>query len=103
MDPLSGAANLIVGLIRTHKLNEWAKLCFGMAFSYAAAFSFTTGSVLVARQAALVAIGSGMVAGACAMLFLFVRSPLTKNIMVAVPRELTLEAEERQELVSIRK
>ncbi len=41
MDPVTGAAGLIVGLIRTHKLNEWARLCFGMAFSYAAAFSFT--------------------------------------------------------------
>ena len=103
MDPVTGVASLIVGLIRTHKLNEWARLCFAMGWSYTAAFSFATGSALVARQPTGVAIGSGMVMGACAMCVLFARSPLTRNLMVSVPRELLLESETGDGLVTIKK
>ena len=103
MDPVTGIASLVVGLIRTHKLNEWARLCFAMAWSYATAFSFATGSALVAHQPAAVAIGSGMVMGACAMCFLFARSPLTRNLMVSLPRELILESESREDLVTMKK
>ncbi len=101
LDPISGAVSLVIGLIRTHKLNEWAKLCFAMTWSYLAAFSFTTGTALVAHQPALVAIGSGMVAGAGVMSFLFARSPLTRNLMVSLPRDLIVEAEGNQNLVTI--
>ena len=101
LDPISGGVNLVIGLIRTHKLNEWAKLCFGMTWSYFTAFSFATGSALVAHQPAGVAIGSGMVVGAGAVCFLFARSPLTKNLMVSLPRELIVEAECKDELVTI--
>jgi hypothetical protein len=101
LDPISGGVNLVIGLIRTHKLNEWAKLCFAMTWSYATAFSFATGSALVAREPLLVAIGSGMVVGASVACFLFARSPLTKNLMVSVPRELILDAEGTQQLVTI--
>lgn len=103
VDPIGGAVSLVIGLIRTHKLNEWAKLCFAMVWSYVAAFSFAAGSALVARQPALVAAGSGMVAGACVMCFLFARSPLTKNLMVSVPRDLIAEAEGEGGLVTIEK
>jgi hypothetical protein len=101
LDPISGAVNLVVGLIRTHKLNEWAKLCFAMSWSYLTAFSFAAGSALMAHQPALVAIGSGMVMGASAMCFLFARSPLTRNLMVSLPRELIAEAEGKQQLVTV--
>ena len=101
MDPITGAVGLLLGLIRTHKLNEWAKLCFAMTWSYCTAFSFAAGSALMAHQPASVAIGSGMVMGASVMCFLFARSPLTKNLMVSLPRELIVEAEGKQELVTI--
>lgn len=101
LDPISGGVNLVIGLIRTHKLNEWAKLCFAMTWSYLTAFSFATGSALMAHQAAGVAIGSGMVVGAGAVCFLFARSPLTKNLMVSLPRELIVAAECKDELVTI--
>ena len=101
LDPITGAINLAIGLIRTHKLNEWAKLCFAMTWSYLTAFSFAAGSALVAHQPALVAIGSGMVAGASVACFLFARSPLTKGLMVSLPKELIVEAEGNQELVTM--
>jgi hypothetical protein len=101
LDPISAAVNLAIGLIRTHKLNEWAKLCFAMTWSYLTSFSFATGAALVAHQPALVSIGSGMVAGASVACFLFARSPLTKGLMVSLPRELIVEAEGNQPLVTI--
>lgn len=101
LDPIGGAVNLVIGLIRTHKLNEWAKLCFAMTWSYLTAFSFATGSALMARQPVAVAIGSGMVLGASVVCFLFARSPLTKNLMVSLPRDLILEAEGKQQLVTM--
>lgn len=103
MDPITGAVSLVIGLIRTHKLNEWARLCFAMGWSYMTAFSFAAGTALVARQPAGVAIGSGMVMGASVVCFLFARSPLTKHLMVSLPRELVLEAETRDDLVTIKK
>jgi hypothetical protein len=101
LDPISGGVSLVVGLIRTHKLNEWAKLCFAMTWSYLTAFSFATGSALMAHQPLLVAVGSGMVLGASAVCFLFARSPLTRNLMVSLPRDLIVKAEGTQELVTI--
>ena len=35
------------------------------------------------------------------MCFLFARSPLTKNLMVSLPRDLIVAAEGKQELVTI--
>jgi hypothetical protein len=101
LDPIGGGVNLVIGLIRTHKLNEWAKLCFAMTWSYMTAFSFAAGSALVAHQPLLVAVGSGMVTGASVVCFLFARSPLTKNLMVSVPRDLIVEAESKDELLTI--
>jgi hypothetical protein len=101
LDPIGGGVGLVIGLIRTHKLNEWAKLCFAMTWSYMTAFSFATGSALVAQQPLLVAVGSGMVVGASVVCFLFARSPLTKDLMVSVPRDLIVGAEGKQELVTI--
>ncbi len=103
MDPVGGLAGLIVGLIRTHKLDQWARLCFAMLWSYCTAFSFAAGTALAAGHAASVAIGSGMVAGASVSCFLFARSPLTTGLMVSVPRELVLESETRENLVTIKK
>src|SRR4051812_9155133 len=93
MDPLSAIGNLVVGLIRTHHLNEWARLCFAMTWSYGTAFSFGAGAALVAHNSPAAAIGAGLVAAASAVCFLFARSPLTRNLMVAVPRELVVVAE----------
>lgn len=101
LDPIAGAVSLVIGFIRTHKLNEWAKLCFAMTWSYGTAFSFAAGSAMMAHQPAFVAIGTGMVMGASVVCFLFARSPLTKNLMVSLPKALIVDAEINQELVTI--
>ncbi len=99
IDPLKFVGQLIA----QHKLNEWAKLLFSLGFSYALAFNFTAGAALSGGMPAWKALGAGMVAGASAMLFLFARSPLTKGLLISAPRELVLEAETREELVTIKK
>ena len=100
LDPFSGLATFAIGLVRTHRLNEWAKLCFAMAWSYSTAFSFAAGTALVAHQPPTSAFGAGMIAGAGAVTFLFARSPLTHGLMVAAPRDLLIAAES-QEIVSV--
>ena len=102
-DPFSGLANLVIGLIRTHRLHAWVRLCFSLTWSYCTAFSFATGSALIAHQPVATAIGSGMVLGASAACFLFVRSPLTRGLMVSVPKDLILEGATHNELVTMKR
>jgi hypothetical protein len=101
MDPISGGVQLVIGLIRTHKLNEWAKLTFTMLWSWWTAFSFACGGALIAHRPPFEAIGTGMTSGACMAFFLFVRSPLTKGMKVAVPTELILDAESGKDTATV--
>jgi hypothetical protein len=73
-----------------------------MTWSYLTAFSFATGAALIAHQSVAVAIGTGLVTGASAAVFLFVRSPLTRNLVVAIPRDLALDAGTRDDIVTIK-
>jgi len=97
----SALVELVLGFVRTHRLDQWAKLCFAMLWSYATGFSFAAGSALMGHQTTPIAIGAGMVAGASAALFLFVRSSLTRGLMVAAPRDLIVEAETNAKLAVI--
>ena len=63
------------------------KLIFGFAFSYPTTFSFICGTALTAGKPWRIAIGSGMVSGAVVVTYLFRRSPLTKELFVALPAE----------------
>ncbi len=98
---MGALVQLFIGLIRTHHLDQWARLCFAMTWSYTTAFSFATGAALLAHQPVAAAVGAGLVAGAAAALFLFARSPLTRGLMVAVPRDLIVEAETDAKLATI--
>ncbi len=88
MDPFSAAASFVTGLIRTHKMDQWARLIFAMSFSYWSSFSYACGAVLVAGGRFPVAIGTGMLTGACAIGWLWMQSPLTRGTMAAVPQEM---------------
>ncbi len=102
MSAAAGAlVQLVFGLVRAHRLDQWLRLCFAMAWSYATAFNFTMGAALLAHQPLTAGLGAGMVAGASAAVFLFVRSPLTKKLMVAVPKDLLREAETQPGLASV--
>ena len=90
MDPLRAVADLIVGLHRTGKLNRWCELIFAMGFSFWTSGAFACGTALVAGKPWLFALGTGLLSGAGAMAFLFWMSPLTKNIAVALPKDLQI-------------
>jgi hypothetical protein len=102
MSAAAGAlVELVLGLIRAHRLEQWGKLCFAMSWSYATAFNFAAGTALMSGRAGSTALGAGMIAGASAVLYLFARSPLTRGLMVAAPRDLIVGAERDAGLVII--
>ncbi|SRR6266849_9248528 len=86
---IGGGFNFVEQLIKAHKV----KLVFSFVFSYLTTFSFVCGSALAAQRPVLISIGSGMVSGAVVVTYLFRRSPLTKDLFVALP-----EAEAAKEM-----
>ena len=95
LDVFQGVASLVTGIIRTHKLDAWAKLIFELSFSYSISASITCGGALMAHQPWLFAVGSGMVSGAVMATVVFRRSPLTKGMLVVLPSEEAKEELER--------
>lgn len=75
----------IVDLIKAHRLNDWLKLLTSIGVSYWSSFSLAMGSSLLAGQRLSFSLGSGMVVGGAAVYWLWLRSPLTKGMMLAVP------------------
>jgi hypothetical protein len=84
---ISSSFSLVESLIKAHRINEWTKLIFSFVFSYATTFSFVCGTALAAGKSCSVAIGSGMVSGGVVVTYLFRRSPLTKELFVALPAD----------------
>src|SRR5260370_18842607 len=80
---IGGGFNFVEQLIKAHKV----KLVFSFVFSYLTTFSFVCGTALAAKTPVLISIGSGMVSGAVVVTYLFRRSPLTKELFVALPAE----------------
>ena len=70
----------INGLIRTHKLNEWIKAVFGLALTWLLSSTAATGTSLMAGRGVLFAVGSGLVAGAGAVLLQAMNDPILKGI-----------------------
>lgn len=100
MDPLRAIADFLTGLIRTHKMNEWAKLMFMELFSFWISASFICGVSLRAGESSAVAVGSGLIAGSVAAITVFGRSPLTKGLLVALPPGLSkAEIETPQDVI----
>jgi len=85
LDPLGALADFVLGKMKQSALKLWAQLIFTMAFSAVVSFLFICGGCLAAGGAAGVAIGLGMVMGACAMTYLYRRSALTRGMMVVLP------------------
>jgi hypothetical protein len=85
LDIFQGVASFATGLIRTHRLDKWAKLVFELCFSYSTSFSIVCGGALVSGQGTLISIGSGMISGAVMATIVFRRSELTKGMLVVLP------------------
>jgi hypothetical protein len=83
---LAGAiVQAITSLIQIHKINQWAKLVFTMAFAGTGGFLFTTGTSLVSHRPGYEAIGSGLIMASVCMAALYRSSPLTKGLVTVLP------------------
>lgn len=87
MDWVQGLVTLITNLVKIHRVNEWAKLYFSLAFSFAVSGSFVMGTALVAKASYAMALGSGLIAAAVSATVVFRTNPLTKGLSVALPAE----------------
>ena len=87
LDPFGALADFVLGKMKQSAMALWMKLLFTMAFSAIASFLFICGSLLSVKVTPAVAVGTGMVVAAMAMVVLFRRSPLTKGLMVVLPAD----------------
>ena len=87
MGPWDAVGTFFAELIAAKRFEKWYKLSFTMAFSGLVSFLSACGGMLLAGKIWPVALGGGMVAAAGALVYLYVRSPLTKGMMIAVPQE----------------
>lgn len=86
IDPLSAVVKLIGVWRESKQAQAWARLLGSMLFSGLIAFLGSAGSALVAGQGLLVGLGYGLLAAATSLLALFVASPLTRGMMISVPK-----------------
>lgn len=95
----TAGVNLILGLIKQHKLNEWARLFISCHFSGFCTFTSAWGAGGIAHMTAgaawpiALAFGfcEGMVAMSAVVFFTFIHNPLSKGIMVSVPGSVVAE------------
>ena len=102
LDPLSALVMAISEAIKMHKLNEWAKLMVSLCFSFWTSGSFICGTLLVQHVSTGVAVGGGLISAAGAVLFLWMRSPLTKGVLLAIPKDLVVDEGSKNELMTVK-
>lgn len=96
-DPFGALAKFVLGRIEQGVWAQWLKFLFELSFSAVVSFLFVCGTVLASTRSPAVAIGSGMVMSAIAMVTLFRReqNKLTKGMLVVLP-----SAEATQEIAT---
>src|SRR5258707_10159064 len=87
MDPFHAIGEVVLGIYKERKVQNWCKLIFTLSFSAITTFLYVTGGSLAATRSWPISIGSGMVSAAVIMTVLFRRSDLTKGMIVALPAE----------------
>lgn len=85
VDPFGAIADVILGIYKTRKVQQWAVLIFELSFSGMMSGLFVCGSTLIGSRSWTVSIGSGMIATVISSVYLFRRSPLTRGMMLALP------------------
>lgn len=87
MNPFDALATFALGKIKEGIWAQWLKFLFELSFSAVVSFLFSCGSLLALKISVEIAIGSGMIWAAMAMVYLFRRetSRLTKGMLVALP------------------
>ena len=101
-DPFGAVADIIVGIYKEKKIQAWVSLVFQMCLSSVVGFLYTCGVALVAKKGWDIAIGSGMIVSASAMFAIFIKSRLTKGMLMVTP-EGVQKAEESNDLKEIQK
>lgn len=86
MDPFQALAKTILGIWEGKKIQQWAILLFEIALSGILGFLLACGGCLVSGTRVSLAIGSGMISAAVGMLLVFQRSPLTKGMLLVIPK-----------------
>jgi len=87
VNPFNAIAELILGKIKEGIWAAWLKFLFELIFSAVVSFLFTCGGFLITDADLSLAVGSGMVMAALAMVVLFRResSKLTRGMLVILP------------------
>lgn len=93
-------ANIITGIIRTHKIDKWGRLIIGCMMSGFMTFAGTTGAGGLAHiatgsspsMAFVLGMFEGLMASAATVFYLWVRNPLSKDIPIAIPTSIEKES-----------
>ena len=101
MNPVTDIVGAIGILIKLHRVNDWAKLGAGVFMSGLCTFLGACGAALSAAAKAgfpaaicwVFGWGAGMPAAAGVMAFVFIKNPLTKGILWALPKETAADAQ----------
>lgn len=82
--------NVLVNLYKFWKQDAetqaWVKLLLSTGFSAFIALTGATGSALVAKQPAPIAVGMGLIACAVSVLSVLLRAPQGRSLMLSVPQ-----------------
>ena len=92
MDPFQGLASFILGRLKQSATSLWLKLIFTMTLSATITLCFFTGTVTLKTGSLQTGFATGLVMVALVLLALFKMSPLTKNLVIALPTEIVEEA-----------
>lgn len=96
IDPLSAAVKLLDVFKKSKRAIAWMQLLGSMFFSALIAFLGAGGLALMDGHGLLWSLGAGMLAAALSLLSLFTVSPLTRGMMVSVPKKV-VEAHQEQD------
>lgn len=112
MFDLAGAGvNLILGLIKQHKINDWCKLAISCMVSGFVTFASVWGAGGIAHLTAGMAVFpslafgfcEGLISMAAIVFYRFTRDPLSKGIRASVPASVLAEQDrilERETIVT---
>lgn len=78
----------VEGLIKLHRLNQWAKAVMGCCIAWTISAQAAAGAALMAHQSWQFAAGAGLSAGAVALFLQAKNDPLLKGITFTYPQNI---------------
>jgi hypothetical protein len=101
-DPFGAIADIIVGVYQTKKIQGWVSLLFQTFYSSVVVFCSACGGSLVASKSWPVSVGLGLIGIATTMVIFFVKSKLTKGMLLVAPTDI-VNAEQASHMTEIQK